>query len=85
MAAYGTATIGTTAATILASNTGRTAIVVQNNHASNDLYIGSDDSVATTTGLHLAAGESIRLHHHGTIFGIASAASTDVRYFEETF
>lgn len=82
--AYDGVTIGTTAAEIVDAHSLRSAILIQNNHASNDLYLGDDDQVTTSTGLHLPAGESMRLHSTRAVWGIASAASTDVRYYEET-
>lgn len=80
---YGAVTVSTSAKEIVASNGMRRRVVVQNNHASNDLYLGDDDSVATTSGLHLVAGDSVELHSPKAIYGIASAASTDVRYYDE--
>ena len=80
---YGTVTIGGTAAVIKAANSQRKSILVQNVHASNVLYIGDDSSVATTTGIRLIAGESIEINdYNGPVYGIASAAGTDVRYLE---
>lgn len=82
-ATYGTVAIGATAGLIKAARGRRESIVVQNVHASQILYIGSDASVLTTTGLRLIAGESIRLETKGDVYGIASGAATDTRYFEE--
>lgn len=80
---YGTVTVGTSATAIRVAKGTRNSIVIQNVHASNDLYIGGDDQVATTTGLKIIAGDSIKLDDfNGPVYGIASAASTDVRYFE---
>lgn len=81
---YGTVTIGGTAAVVKAGNSRRKAIVVQNVHASQDLYLGDDSSVTTSNGLKVAAGESILVPTTGPIYGIASGAGTDVRYFEAT-
>ena len=81
--AYGTVSIGAAAAVIKAANGRRESIVVQNVHATQILYLGSDSSVTTANGLKLAAGESIRLQTKSVIYGIASGAATDTRYFEE--
>lgn len=81
--AYATVSIGTSAAIIKAGRSTRKSVVVQNVHASNDLYVGTDASVATTTGVKLAAGASIEFDdYNGPVYGIASGASTDVRYLE---
>jgi hypothetical protein len=81
--AYGTKSIGTSAAVIVDGTSLRRGVVIQNVHATQDLYIGSDSSVATTTGLKIIAGASRELlDYSGPVYGIASGASTDVRYFE---
>lgn len=85
MARYSAASIGVAAGVVSNAGSARTSVVIQNNHATQDLYLGTDTSVTTATGLHLAAGESIRLTHKGIVYGIASGAATDVRVFEESF
>ena len=80
--ANGNVSIGTSAAIIKAANGRRESLVVQNVHASQVLYIG-DGSVTTSNGLRIPAGESMRLQTKAAVYGIASGASTDVRYFEE--
>lgn len=82
-AAYGTVAIGGAAAVIKAAKTTRKSIVVQNVHATQILYVGSDSSVTTSNGLKVAAGASVTLDdYNGPVYGIASGADTDVRYFE---
>jgi hypothetical protein len=81
--AYGTVSIGAAASVVKAARFRRESILIQNVHASQTLYIGSDSSVLTTTGLKIAAGESVRVRTKGDVYGIASGAATDVRYFEE--
>lgn len=77
-----TVTIGATAAVIVAAKASRASIVVQNVHATNVLYVGPS-SVTTANGLRLNPGESIEFTDYtGAIYGIASAAGTDVRYLE---
>lgn len=79
----GAATIGTSAAQIVAGNASRNGLVVQNNHATNDLYVGASSGVTTSNGVKVPAGGSIEFSEYvGPVFGIASGASTDVRYFE---
>lgn len=85
MAAYGNVTIGTTAALITAQDGGRKSVLVENAHASNVLYVGNDSSVTTSNGFKIAAGASQRFYEPGPLYGIASAASTDVRYYKEGF
>lgn len=81
--AYGTVSVGTSALIIKAAKTSRRELVVQNVHGSNVLYIGKDASVTTSTGLRLNPGESrVYTNYTGDVYGIASAASTDVRYEE---
>lgn len=82
-AAYATVSIGASAAIIKAGRTSRKSIIVQNVHATNVLYLGNNSSVTTSNGLKLAAGESVAFDgYNGDVYGIASGASTDVRYFE---
>lgn len=79
---YGAKTIGGTAAIIVSGRATRDSVIVQNLHASNDLYVGPDSDVLTTTGIKIAAGESYQVPTRGDVYGIASAAGTDVRYWE---
>lgn len=82
LGAYNTVSVGTSATLIRAAASARDAIIVQNAHASNLLYIGTDSSVTTSNGLRVGAGESISVPTRGNVYGIASGASTDVRYLE---
>jgi hypothetical protein len=81
--AYGAVAVDATAEVVKAANSRRESIVVQNVHASQVLYLGSDASVTTSNGLKLLAGESIRLQTKSAIYGIGSGSATDTRYFEE--
>lgn len=81
--AYGTVAVGASAVIVKAARMRRESILVQNVHASQVLYLGSDASVTTSNGLKVVAGESVRVRTKGDIYGIASGAATDVRYFEE--
>lgn len=82
---YGTASVGTSAVLIRSGKSGRDGIIIQNVHATQVVYIGSDASVATTTGLKVAAGSSVTLDfYNGPVYGIADGASTDVRFFESS-
>lgn len=80
---YGATTIGSGAAVrIVAANAKRDAVSIQNLHASNDLYVGPDSSVTSSTGQKVAAGGSIAPPTRGDVYGRASGASTDVRFWE---
>lgn len=82
-ASYGTVAIGATAGVIKAGLSTRRSILIQNVHATQVLYVGDDSSVATSTGIKVAAGESLEIaDYNGPVYGIASGADTDVRYFE---
>jgi hypothetical protein len=67
---------------IVPVRTRREAVIIQNNHATQILYIGSDSAVDTTTGLKIAAGGSVTLETQGAVYGIASGATTTTNYFE---
>jgi hypothetical protein len=75
--------IGTSAAVIRVAKSGRKSIVIQNAHASQDLYVGTTSSVTTANGVKIPAGQSFSFDdYNGALYGIASGAATDVRYFE---
>jgi hypothetical protein len=84
---YGNVSVGASAVVIAAAK-GRSRIIVQNNHATQILYLGDDANVtadtAATGGLKVAAaGASVTLEGFtGNVYGIASGASTPVAYFE---
>jgi hypothetical protein len=83
---YGNVSVGSSAVVVAAAK-GRSRIIVQNNHATQILYLGDDANVtadaAATGGLKIAAGASVTLEGFtGNVYGIASGASTPVAYFE---
>ncbi len=55
---------------------------IKNTHASNDLFVGFDNSVTTSNGYKLAAGEEVHvpIDSAASIWLIASAASTVASY-----
>lgn len=79
---FGTVSIGTSAVLVVDARSRRDDVIIQNVHASNVLYLGPNSTVATSTGIKLAAGESVSVPSRGSIYGIASGASTDVRFWE---
>jgi hypothetical protein len=80
--AYGTASIGGTAALLLAARQRRESVIIQNNHATQTLHLGNDADVTTANGLKLAAGTSVTLETAGVIWAIGSGAGTTVNYWE---
>lgn len=77
------ASIGTSAATVVAAGRQRKSVLIQNAHASQVLYVDTASNLTTSTGVKLVAGESVRLFTREIVYGIASGASTDVRFVEE--
>lgn len=85
---YNTVTVQSSGATvILAANTWRTGITLYNN-GSVTVYIGTDSSVATATGMPMAAGASYDFNgwqsYKGALYGIAASSTADMRYLEWT-
>lgn len=85
---YNTVTVQSSGATvILAANTWRCGMTLYNN-ASVTVYIGTDASVATSTGMPMLAGAAYDFNgfqsYKGPIYGIAASATADVRYLEWT-
>jgi hypothetical protein len=80
---YGTVSVGTSAALILAARATRRQVVIANQHATQTLHIGDDSSVTTSTGLRIAAGANLTLDdYNGPVYGIASGAATTTNYLE---
>lgn len=85
---YNTVTVQSSGATvILAANTWREGITLYNN-GSVTVYIGTDSSVATGTGMPMLAGAAYDFNgwqqYKGALYGIAASATADVRYLEWT-
>jgi hypothetical protein len=77
------ATVGTSAALLVAGRTLRKSILIQNAHGSNKLYVGVASTVTTSSGIRLDPDNSIEFTDYlGPIYAIADGASTDVRYLE---
>ncbi len=75
-----------TATLILAASAGdRTTVSLNNAAAGGTVYLGPDNTVTTSTGFPLAAGETIQWPSQGAIYGIcATAGSTTVTVIEFT-
>ena len=82
LSSYGAKTVTTTAQLLVPARSSRNAVRVQNLHATNLLYIGPDSAVTAANGIRVAAGAETTIPSRGDIYGIASAASTDVRFWE---
>ncbi len=85
---YNTVTVQSSGATlILAANTWRCGLTLYNN-GSVTVYLGTDSSVATTTGMPILAAGSYDFNgwqsYKGALYGIAASATADVRYIEWT-
>lgn len=78
------ATVGTTAAQVLASPlAGRREVTIQN-ESNNDVYIGSSAGVTTANGIKISKNSSATFEwgEDIDIYMIASAAGSDVRFLE---
>lgn len=85
---YNSVTVQSSGATlVLASNTWRQGITLYNN-GSVTIYIGTDASVATATGIPMLAGAAYDFNgwqqYKGPLYAIAASATADVRYLEWT-
>jgi hypothetical protein len=78
MTSDGTKSIGSSAAVIVAARPGRTRLVVQNRHATQDLFLGPTGAVSSTAfAWKLTAGQSRDLGAYtGALYGYGSGAAT---------
>ena len=79
---YGAKTDTTAAQLIAGARSGREQIGVQSLRASNLLDVGPHASVTAANRIRIAAGAERIIESRGDIYAIASAASTDVRFWE---
>ncbi len=84
---YNTVTVGTAAGLVLAANTWRIGCTIMNNGGAT-IYLGTDSSVATGTGIPVGQGGNYDFNgynnYKGPIYGISGSANQDVRYMEWT-
>jgi hypothetical protein len=82
--ADGTKSIGSTAAVIVAARPGRAKLIIQNRHATQDLFIGPTNAVSGTAyAFKLTAGQSRDLGPYtGALWGYGSGAATTCTFFE---
>jgi len=83
---YGTVSVTTTAKQIVGANEKRKSISIVNS-SNRDLFIGPDSSVTAANGIPLygyTTRDSAKIPEGwlGPIFGITSAGTVDVRYWE---
>lgn len=85
--AYNTVTVTTSATQIVAGNTKRIGLIVENNSAGT-IFLGSDSSVTTSNGIPLlqyatltedSGGEKM---FQGDVYGIVASGTSDCRYWE---
>lgn len=81
---YNTVSVGTSATLVLESNPARRGMILANNSAAT-VYIGSDSSVTTSTGIPIAANGNLtdsgpRDLWKGQVWGICASGTSDVRY-----
>lgn len=80
-----TVSVGVTATVIAAANAKRGTLVAQNFSATADLYIGLTAAVTTANGLWVGPKGSIEISSATGVWGIASAAATDVRVMQSEY
>jgi hypothetical protein len=82
---YGQITVGTSATLIRPANTDRISLQITN-LVSEEVYVGFDASVLTTTGFQLSQQDVISFTgsdlYKGAVYGIVTTGSADVRFFE---
>ena len=83
---YGNVTVGTTATQILASNPARKGALILNN-GNAILYVGMDANVTPTNGMTILPQASMNQTgifdgYRSAIYGITSANTADVRYWD---
>lgn len=74
-----------TVALIVAANTSRKSVVVQNMDATDNLYVGKSNATTISNGIILKPGQSLTIDRYtGALYGICEAGKTVTSaYFEE--
>lgn len=82
---YNTKSIANTATLIFSGNQARAGFILHN-AGSQDIYLGGDSSVASSTGIPIAPGEKILADgssaYNGTLYGIVASGTADLRFME---
>lgn len=81
--AYGAASVTDTAAVLVAANSGRRRILVQN-LGSSDIFLGGNASVTTANGLRVSKNSTfeIPIGENVPVYAIATSGTPDVRYMQ---
>ena len=84
---FGTVTVTNSATLIVAANTRRRNLTIVNTSGSQDVFIGPDDTITSSTGLPLYSFSTrdqdiIPEGWQGTVYGITASGTADVRYWE---
>jgi hypothetical protein len=85
--AYSSVTVGNTATLLVAANTARLSLVIENN-GSVTVYLGPDTSVSSSNGIPLLADGSFQEDsggarmYQGDIYGVTASDTSDVRVWE---
>lgn len=80
---YGNAVVGLAASNVVAANTSRANVLIQN-LGPGIVYHGTDSAVTTANGIQIPVGGAIPITHDDDVYLISDTANTDVRYLEET-
>lgn len=78
---YGRTTVDDTATLVAAAGAGAPETILRN-MGQVDCYVGTDSSVADTTGMLLKAGEVMGFFGQCSIYAITAAGSTTVAFFK---
>lgn len=81
-AGYGAVTVGTAAVQIVAANTGRRSVLLQN-LGSASVFVGPDSAVTAGNGIKIDAGGSFTFAASSALYGLSGTAGQDVRYLQE--
>jgi|19_taG_2_1085344.scaffolds.fasta_scaffold37955_3 hypothetical protein len=82
---YDHVSVGTTATSIISSNTNAKVRKIEN-VGSNTIFVGGANTVTTTNGFPIKVGETLNISDYtGDIFGIVAASTEDASYIEEDF
>jgi len=82
---YDQVSVGTTATTIISSNTNAKTRKIEN-IGSNTVYVGGDTSITTSNSFPIEPGETLDISDFtGVVYGIVAASTEDVSYIEEDF
>ena len=85
--AYGSITVSTAATLVVLANCARRNLTMVNSSESTVVYIGPDSSVTTSNGIPLYETQTTHKDtfpesFKGSVYGIVSSGTADVRYWE---